>query len=188
MTPLYLATAACLAFMMLYAANSISQAARPTADVEARYEKIHSRIWVAAFQPGDVSTMVIDQVPVIVWRRNTEEIAKAKTQDVEGDRPNPMSFISGTKGKQVAHDINLSTGHEWFFVSALNPDGHGCLVTARKGDVGGFFDPCRGAHFDLSGRIRKGPAIENLRVISATLSPDGSFFQLDLSGLEKIGN
>ena len=33
-----------------------------------------------------------------------------------------------------------------------------------KGDYGGWFCPCHGSHYDISGRIRKGPAPENLEV------------------------
>ena len=32
------------------------------------------------------------------------------------------------------------------------------------GDFGGWFCPCHGSHYDTSGRIRKGPAPENLPV------------------------
>ena len=33
-----------------------------------------------------------------------------------------------------------------------------------KGDYNGWFCPCHGSHYDISGRIRKGPAPENLEV------------------------
>jgi ubiquinol-cytochrome c reductase iron-sulfur subunit len=32
------------------------------------------------------------------------------------------------------------------------------------GDFGGWFCPCHGSHYDTSGRIRRGPAPENLWV------------------------
>ena len=32
------------------------------------------------------------------------------------------------------------------------------------GDYGGWFCPCHGSHYDISGRIRKGPAPLNLEV------------------------
>jgi len=34
--------------------------------------------------------------------------------------------------------------------------------TEPKGDWNGWFCPCHGSHYDTSGRIRKGPAPENL--------------------------
>ena len=45
----------------------------------------------------------------------------------------------------------------------------GCLYTLRmcsalndKGDYNGWFCPCHGSHYDISGRIRKGPAPTNM--------------------------
>jgi ubiquinol-cytochrome c reductase iron-sulfur subunit len=45
----------------------------------------------------------------------------------------------------------------------------GCIplgqkVTDKKGDFDGWFCPCHGSHYDSSGRIRKGPAPNNLAV------------------------
>ena len=33
-----------------------------------------------------------------------------------------------------------------------------------KGDYKGWFCPCHGSHYDLSGRIRKGPAPTNMEI------------------------
>jgi ubiquinol-cytochrome c reductase iron-sulfur subunit len=35
---------------------------------------------------------------------------------------------------------------------------------AGAGDYNGWFCPCHGTHYDISGRIRKGPAPYNLEV------------------------
>jgi len=40
----------------------------------------------------------------------------------------------------------------------------GCVPMAGQGDYGGWFCPCHGSHYDISGRIRKGPAPLNLEV------------------------
>jgi nitrite reductase/ring-hydroxylating ferredoxin subunit len=45
----------------------------------------------------------------------------------------------------------------------------GCIPLGQKdgepkGEFGGWFCPCHGSHYDTSGRIRKGPAPENLPV------------------------
>jgi ubiquinol-cytochrome c reductase iron-sulfur subunit len=34
----------------------------------------------------------------------------------------------------------------------------------EAGDFGGWFCPCHGSHYDISGRIRKGPAPLNLEI------------------------
>jgi len=40
----------------------------------------------------------------------------------------------------------------------------GCVPIGDKGDYGGFYCPCHGSHYDVAGRIRKGPAPRNLEV------------------------
>ena len=40
----------------------------------------------------------------------------------------------------------------------------GCVPLGDKGDYKGWFCPCHGSHYDLSGRIRKGPAPTNLEI------------------------
>ena len=45
----------------------------------------------------------------------------------------------------------------------------GCVPLGQKlsdtrGEFNGWFCPCHGSHYDSSGRIRKGPAPENLAV------------------------
>jgi ubiquinol-cytochrome c reductase iron-sulfur subunit len=40
----------------------------------------------------------------------------------------------------------------------------GQSIGDARGDFGGWFCPCHGSHYDTAGRIRKGPAPENLAV------------------------
>ena len=47
----------------------------------------------------------------------------------------------------------------------------GCVPLPNAGDYNGWFCPCHGSHYDVSGRIRKGPAPYNLEV------PEYKFFE-----------
>ena len=40
----------------------------------------------------------------------------------------------------------------------------GCVPLGEQGDFGGWFCPCHGSHYDTAGRIRIGPAPENLPI------------------------
>lgn len=40
----------------------------------------------------------------------------------------------------------------------------GCVPIGEAGDFGGWFCPCHGSHYDISGRARKGPAPLNLAI------------------------
>lgn len=49
----------------------------------------------------------------------------------------------------------------------------GCVPIGEAGDFGGWFCPCHGSHYDISGRIRKGPAPLNLEIPEYDFSDDG---------------
>jgi len=49
----------------------------------------------------------------------------------------------------------------------------GCVPIGEAGDFGGWFCPCHGSHYDISGRIRKGPAPLNLEVPAYDFTEDG---------------
>ncbi|KAI8066580.1 cytochrome b-c1 complex subunit Rieske [Gongronella butleri] len=46
----------------------------------------------------------------------------------------------------------------------------GCVPIGEAGDYGGWYCPCHGSHYDISGRIRKGPAPLNLEIPEYTIN------------------
>ena len=40
----------------------------------------------------------------------------------------------------------------------------GCVPLGHSGDYEGWYCQCHGSHYDTAGRIRKGPAPENMAV------------------------
>lgn len=48
----------------------------------------------------------------------------------------------------------------------------GCVPIGEAGDFGGWFCPCHGSHYDISGRIRKGPAPLNLEIPEYLITDD----------------
>ena len=40
----------------------------------------------------------------------------------------------------------------------------GCVPIGEAGEFDGWFCPCHGSQYDTAGRIRKGPAPENLHI------------------------
>ena len=48
----------------------------------------------------------------------------------------------------------------------------GCVPIGEAGDYGGWYCPCHGSHYDISGRIRRGPAPLNLEVPEYSFSDD----------------
>ncbi|KAI8984761.1 Rieske Fe-S protein [Mycotypha africana] len=48
----------------------------------------------------------------------------------------------------------------------------GCVPIGEAGDYGGWYCPCHGSHYDISGRIRKGPAPLNLEIPEYQINED----------------
>ena len=77
-------------------------------------------------------------------------------------------FIRNRTEKEVeeANDLDRSAGEgkENWIVMIGSCTHLGCVPLGQAGDFGGWFCPCHGSHYDTAGRIRKGPAPENLPV------------------------
>ena len=69
-------------------------------------------------------------------------------------------------GDAPANDIDRSAGEgkeNWLVMVGVCTH-LGCIPLGQQGDFGGWFCPCHGSHYDTAGRIRKGPAPQNLAV------------------------
>ena len=88
--------------------------------------------------------------PVFIRRRTPAEIEEEESVDVASLR-DPQA------------DSERAPNQEWLV--AVGVCTHlGCVPIANAGDYNGWFCPCHGSHYDASGRIRKGPAPENLEI------------------------
>ena len=105
---------------------------------------------VSGVEKGQSITVLWRGKPVFIRRRTEEEIAKAKDVKLE-DLPHPET------------DEDRAKNPEWLVM--LGVCTHlGCVPLGDKGEYGGWFCPCHGSHYDISGRIRKGPAPTNMEV------------------------
>ncbi|PYI31888.1 ubiquinol-cytochrome c reductase iron-sulfur subunit mitochondrial precursor [Aspergillus indologenus CBS 114.80] len=88
--------------------------------------------------------------PVFIRHRTQNEIEEARKTDWKSLRdPQP--------------DEERVLKPEWLIM--LGVCTHlGCVPIGESGDFGGWFCPCHGSHYDISGRARKGPAPSNLEV------------------------
>ena len=104
-------------------------------------------------QEGQQVVITWQGKPVFVRNRTAAEIARAKADDHAGDLKEPQTDAERTK-----------VGHEPTLVVIGSCTHLGCIPTFGAGDFGGWFCPCHGSHYDVAGRIRKGPAPKNLVV------------------------
>ena len=110
---------------------------------------------VSSIEEGQSVTVKWRGKPVFIRKRTKDEIDEAKTVNLE-DLKDPEE------------DINRVKKDEWLVLVGVCTH-LGCVplgqkLTDSKGEYNGWYCPCHGSHYDTSGRIRKGPAPENLPV------------------------
>lgn len=101
---------------------------------------------------GDSMTVKWRGKPIFIRHRTKEEIEISQNTE-----------IASLSDPQEDRD-RVKKGYEKWLVTIGICTHLGCVPIAKSGDYGGYFCPCHGSHYDLSGRIRKGPAALNLQV------------------------
>lgn len=105
---------------------------------------------LSSIEPGSTVTVKWRGKPVFIRRRTEDDIKLANSVDVESLR-------------DPQRDEERVKDPEWLVVVGVCTH-LGCIPLPNAGDFGGWFCPCHGSHYDISGRIRKGPAPFNLEV------------------------
>ncbi|MGY3438950.1 MULTISPECIES: ubiquinol-cytochrome c reductase iron-sulfur subunit [unclassified Marinovum] len=142
----------------------------PSADVRALSS---IRVDVSGVEVGTQLTVKWLGKPVFIRRRTQEEIDEARNVDLS-------TLIDGVarneniQGQAAASDENRSMDENGEWLVQIGVCTHlGCVPLGDgAGDFGGWFCPCHGSHYDTSGRIRKGPAPQNLHVPLAVFEDD----------------
>jgi ubiquinol-cytochrome c reductase iron-sulfur subunit len=110
--------------------------------------------------------------PVFVRHRTAKEIEEAKAVAI-GDLKDPLARNANVKDGVEATDENRVVGGKEKYIVMMGVCTHlGCVPIGQQGEYGGWFCPCHGSHYDTAGRIRKGPAPENLAVPKYTYVSD----------------
>ncbi|ANB10913.1 ubiquinol--cytochrome-c reductase catalytic subunit RIP1 [Sugiyamaella lignohabitans] len=118
---------------------------------------------------------------------SADVLALAKVEVALGNIPEGKNIIVKWRGKPVfirhrtpaeiheANEVNVASLRdpqtddqrvkmpEWLVMVGICTH-LGCVPIGESGDYGGWFCPCHGSHYDISGRIRKGPAPLNLEI------------------------
>jgi ubiquinol-cytochrome c reductase iron-sulfur subunit len=130
---------------------------------------------ISAIAEGQAVTIKWRGNPVFIRHRTKAEIDNAKAVAM-GDLKDPIARNANVKDGSEATDENRVVGgkEQWLIMLAVCthlgcvPDGANPLrefaVVEGSTKTGGWFCPCHGSQYDTAGRIRKGPAPENLAV------------------------
>jgi ubiquinol-cytochrome c reductase iron-sulfur subunit len=106
----------------------------------------------------DLSSIVEGQSLTVMWRGKPVFIRSRTAGEIAAARETPLTDL---KDPQADEDRVIKD--PWLIMVGVCTH-LGCVPLGNDGDYDGWFCPCHGSHYDTSGRIRKGPAPENLPV------------------------
>ena len=158
---LYYATAGAGTVAAGAAAWTLVNQMNPSADVQALAS---IQVDVSAVEVGSQLTVKFLGKPVFIRHRSAEEISSANDVDVE-TLPDTNARNPNLPADALATDANRAMpGAEQWLVMIGVCTHLGCVPLGDAGIYNGWFCPCHGSTYDTSGRIRSGPAPENLHI------------------------
>jgi ubiquinol-cytochrome c reductase iron-sulfur subunit len=166
---LYVATAAAGAIATGAAVWPLINQMNPSADVQALAS---IQVDLSAVEVGSQITVKFLGKPVFLRRRTPEEIEAARDEPL-ANLPDQNARNPNIGPDAEATDVNrtLDGNEEWLVMTGVCTH-LGCVPLGEAGDFGGWFCPCHGSHYDTAGRIRRGPAPENLHIPVARFVSD----------------
>ena len=105
---------------------------------------------ISSVEVGKTITVLWRGKPIFIRRRTQDEIKEAAAVELK-DLKDPQK------------DSERAKNPEWLVMIGVCTH-LGCVPLGNKGEYNGWFCPCHGSHYDTSGRVRKGPAPNNLEI------------------------
>lgn len=120
----------------------------------------------------DVSSIAPGMSVTVKWRGKPVFIRNRTEQEVEAARATPLAELPDQAARNdnlplnaLATDDNRATPGQENWLIQIGVCTHlGCVPLGNSGPYGGWFCPCHGSAYDTAGRIRLGPAPENLHI------------------------
>jgi ubiquinol-cytochrome c reductase iron-sulfur subunit len=167
---LYVATGAAGGIATAAAVWPLINQMNPSADVQALAS---IQVDVSAVEEGSQLTVKFLGKPVFIRHRTAQEITEAREVEVSS-LPDPLARNANlpTDASATDQDRTMDEAGTWLVMTGVCTH-LGCVPIGEAGDFGGWFCPCHGSHYDTAGRIRKGPAPENLPIPVASFVSDG---------------
>ena len=119
---------------------------------------------------GQEVILPFERRPILIRHRSAEDIARAEADDGT-DFPDPLAQNANLPASAPALDINRRATPDGRFLvmEAVTPADPCIPMSDHVGDFQGWFTPCKGLHFDASGRLRHGPGGTNLAIPPLTV-------------------
>jgi len=107
--------------------------------------------------PGEVMQVVWNGEPVFIRRLTAEE--KTEEDNLPDD-----TLLDKSKDRDLIEDLN-----DYVVVSSAKCTHLGCIPIPYLGAYKGYVCICHGSVYDKMGRVRQGPALDNLPLLNNTL-------------------
>jgi len=123
----------------------------------------------------DLSAIAEGQAIKVMWQGRPVFIRHRTPAEIEQEERTPIAALKDALARNdniqddaEASDANRRADPKWMIVTGICTH-LGCVPLGTtqgesRGDYNGWFCPCHGSHYDVAGRIRRGPAPENLEV------------------------
>jgi ubiquinol-cytochrome c reductase iron-sulfur subunit len=132
---------------------------------------------LAPIAEGQAITVMWRGKPIFIRRRTKKEIEEAKDVPVD-DLIDPLARNANLPEDAEATDLNRAAPEREPWLVMVGVCTHlGCIPQGQspgqyKGEFGGWFCPCHGSQYDTAGRVRVGPAPENLAIPPYSFTAD----------------
>lgn len=121
----------------------------------------------------DVSSLAEGASLTVKWRGKPVFIRNRTAKEIEDAKNTPMSALKDPLARNAnlaadapATDLDRTAGEgkeNWIVMIGVCTH-LGCVPLGKSGEFGGWFCPCHGSTYDTAGRIRSGPAPENMHI------------------------
>ena len=120
-------------------------------------------------EEGQAITVMWRGKPIFIRHRTEKEIEEAKTVPLD-DLIDPLARNANLPEDAPATDENRAGKDRETWLVMIGICTHlGCIPKGQavgdpKGNYGGWFCPCHGSQYDTAGRVRIGPAPQNMAI------------------------
>jgi len=124
---------------------------------------------LAPIEPGQAITVMWRGKPIFIRHRTEQEIEAAADVPLD-ELIDPLARNANLPDNAPADDANRAAKDREPWLVMIGICTHlGCIPKGQavgdyKGEYGGWFCPCHGSQYDTAGRVRVGPAPQNLAI------------------------
>ena len=118
----------------------------------------------SSIQEGQAITVMWRGRPVVIRYRSQAETEEAQAVSLDELIDSQARNENIDPGAPATDENRAVPGREQWLVMLKVCTHLGCIPLGETGEYGGWFCPCHGSQYDTAGRVRRGPAPENMTI------------------------